>query len=59
VAAVVIARRSFGAALVDFSAVEPSPLFGIGEQVVGGRNRLEPRLRLGLARIEIRMKLLG
>src|SRR5215472_9608114 len=59
VIAVVAARRPLGAAFVDFAAIVARPLFGIGEEIISRRNRLEPRFRLGLARVQIRMKLLG
>src|SRR5215472_6462100 len=50
--------RPLLAGLIDFPAVVARPLFGIGEQVVGRGDRLEPRFRLGFARVEIGVELL-
>src|SRR5258708_28715351 len=56
---VIAARRALGTGLVDFTPVVPSPLFGIGQQVVSRGNRLEACFRLWFPGVQIRVKLLG
>ena len=56
---IIAARRPLGAGFVDFTPVVARPLIGIGEQIVGGGDRLEPRFRFGFAGVQIRVKLLG
>ena len=56
---IIAARRTLGAGFVDFTAVVARPLIGIGEQIVGGRDRLEARFRFGFAGVQIRVKLFG
>ena len=58
-ASIIAARRPLGAGFVDFTPVVPRPLVGIGEQIVGGGDRLEARFRFGFAGVQIRVKLLG
>ncbi len=59
IVAIGLLRRPLLAVGVDLAAVEPGALIGVGQQFVGGRNLLEPRLRLGVAGIQVGMVLLG
>ena len=56
---IITARRTLSASFVDFTPVVPRPLIGIGEQVVSRGDLFEPSFRLGLTRIDVRVKLLG
>jgi hypothetical protein len=51
-------RRFFGATLVDLTAVVAGPFLGIGQQLIGGGNRLEFVFRRLVAGIQVRMVLL-
>src|SRR5882724_9157608 len=53
------ALRPLGAAGVDLAAVVARPLLGIGQDVVGGVDRLEARGGILLAGIEVGVMLLG
>src|SRR6185312_13133866 len=59
VIAVEALRRTLRAGRVDLAAIEAPTLLGIAQQVVGGGNLLELVFRLALARIEVRVMLLG
>ena len=52
-------RRFFGPRGVDLAGVVAASLFRVRQQVVGGRNLLEPLLGMLVARIEVRVQLLG
>ena len=54
-----VRRRLLRARGVDLAGVETPPLLRIGEQIIGDADLLEPLLRLLVARIEIRVQLLG
>src|ERR1700677_4339316 len=54
-----IRRRLFRTRGVDLASVKAPPLLRVGKQIVGGADLLEPLLRLLVARIEIRVQLLG
>src|SRR5690606_22558016 len=47
--------RALGAAGVDLATVEAGTLFRVAEQLVGGGNLLELRLRLLVAGVQVRM----
>ena len=54
-----VGGRLLGARGVDLAGVEAPPLLRVREQIVGGGDLLEPLLGLLVARIEIRVQLLG
>ncbi len=54
-----IAEAAFGAAGIDLAAVEPRPLLGVGQQIIGGGHLLELLLDPLVAGIEIGMQPLG
>src|ERR1700751_1746196 len=58
-AAVIPARRAFGAALVVFTPIVACAFVRVREQIISGRDRFETRFCLRLTRVQIRMKLLG
>src|SRR5271165_5207561 len=51
--------RLFGPRGVDLAGVVAAALVRIGQELVGGRNLLEPLLGVLVARVEVRMQLLG
>jgi hypothetical protein len=59
VLAIIALLRALGTGGVDLAAVEAGALFRVAQQVVGGRDILELVRRLGVARVEVRMELLG
>src|SRR5206468_8060810 len=59
VSPIIRARPPLGAALVDFAAVVARPLVRVADQVIGGRNRLEPCFGFGFPGVQVGMKLLG
>jgi len=59
IVSVVAARRLLGAAAVDLAAIETRALFLIADNAIGCRDLLEFVLGLLVARVEVRMQLLG
>src|SRR6516164_10411951 len=51
---IIAPRRPLGAGFVDFPPVISRPFIGIGEQIVGGGDRLEARFGFGFAWVQIR-----
>ena len=54
-----VRRRPLRPRGVDLAGVEAPPLLRVGKQIIGPADLLEPLLRLLVARIEIRVQLLG
>jgi hypothetical protein len=44
---------------IDFAAIEPGPLLGVAQEIIGGRDLFEFLLGLRIAGVEVRMELLG
>jgi hypothetical protein len=57
--AIIALPRPLGARFIDLAAVEPGPLLGIAEKIIGGRHLLELFLGRLVAGVEVGMELLG